>query len=121
MFRSRFFLFVVGLLIVVSSCTKATPTGDDAYYVKYATDGFKSDKYEYVVTYTDENSKIVRLSDFEGDDFERVIGPVSKGFKAEYTIKCPSVYWSCPVPLPQWLSNQGSAPLDFLPSRLWHC
>lgn len=90
MFRSRFFLFVVGLLIVVSSCTKATPAGDDAYYVKYATDGFKSDKYEYGVTYTDENSKTVRLSDFEGDDFERVIGPVSKGFKAEYTIKCTS-------------------------------
>ena len=90
MFKSRLFLLVVGILIALSSCTKSTPTGDEAYYVKYASDGFQSNYYKYVVTYTDENGETVRLSDFKGDDFERTIGPVSKGFKAEYSIKCTS-------------------------------
>ena len=95
MIKSRLFLSILGLLIAVSSCTKPNLTGenfegDSVYYIKYASDGFKQNTNEYAVTYVAEDGTTVRLSDFEGDNFERTIGPVSKGFKAEYSIKCTS-------------------------------
>ena len=90
MFKRISLLLAFGILFFATSCTEECPVADDAsYYVKYASDGFESYN-KYVVTYTDENGETVRLSDFRGDDFERTVGPVSKGFKAEYSITCTS-------------------------------
>ena len=90
MYKKISLLLTLGILFFATSCAKESPDVNDAsYYVKYASDGFESYN-KYVVTYTDENGETVRLSDFRGDDFERTVGPVSKGFKAEYSITCTS-------------------------------
>lgn len=90
MYKKISLLLTLGILFFATLCAKESPDVNDAsYYVKYASDGFKSYN-KYVVTYTDENGETVRLSDFRGDDFERTIGPVPRGFKAEYSITCTS-------------------------------
>ena len=90
MFKKISLLLTLGILIFAASCSKEIPVVNDAsYYIKYASDGFASYN-KYVVSYTDETGETVRLSDFRGDDFERTVGPVSKGFKAEYSITCTS-------------------------------
>ena len=90
MAKNRRFLCLIGIIVFAVSCTKMNSSSDNAYYVKYASDGFKNSNYEYTVTYTAEDGREVCLSDFEGGDFERTIGPVSKGFTAEYSIKSTS-------------------------------
>ena len=81
---------LVGLLIMVISCTPTNPsntepkeTAEDVYYVKYASNGLEG---TYSASYTDENGKTVNLSNIKGADFERTIGPVSKGFEARYQV-----------------------------------
>ena len=85
-------LFVLPLCIV--ACSK-TPTESDSsekqaeseYYVKYASDGLGgSGIYEYNVSYTDEKGEQRSFSNMTADSFERTIGPVSKGFKASFSI-----------------------------------
>lgn len=90
MFDKISLLLAFWILFFAASCSKEIPVVNDAsYYIKYASDGFASYN-KYVVSYTDETGETVRLSDFRGDDFERTVGPVSKGFKAEYSVTCTS-------------------------------
>lgn len=53
------------------------------YFVKYASDGTSG---KYSVSYTDETGKRQSFSNMSGENFERVVGPVSKGFEAAFSI-----------------------------------
>ena len=85
-------LILMGFVIALVSCTPSAATADenditdsaeDLYYVKYASNGLEG---TYSATYTDESGKSVSLSSIKGADFERTIGPVSTGYKANFHI-----------------------------------
>lgn len=60
-----------------------TTEKEAVYYVKYASDGIRG---AYNVEYTLESGKKHALPNMDGDTFERTVGPVSKGFVANYSI-----------------------------------
>lgn len=68
-----------------------SPTSEDVYYVKFASNGLSSGNY-YNITYTTEDGTSTRLSSIPGGDFERTIGPVTEGFKSEFTVECNASY-----------------------------
>ena len=77
-------------LEVIASCSKnpvspETNREEIQYYVRYASDGLSISGY--YVNYTNEEGKNVHLSNQSAETFERTIGPVSKGFKASFSIK----------------------------------
>ncbi len=82
-------LLLVVLPLCVTACSKSPEgTGSQSeYYVKYASDGLDGRGiYAYNVSYTDENGKTNSFSNMTSDSFERIIGPVSPGFKASFRI-----------------------------------
>ena len=54
------------------------------YYVRYVSNGLSR---RYDVHYTDADGKDTYLASQAGETFERTVGPVSKGFKASFSIK----------------------------------
>lgn len=78
-------LLTLGILILATSCAKEVQP-EEVYYVKYVSSGFRS-SYNYDISYADENRKGVSLRNYKGEDFERIIGPVSKGFSAQHSIR----------------------------------
>lgn len=92
--KKLFFLVsvTVATLMVLSSCTKGTQpeegepeaTAEVEYFVKYVSNGLSR---RYNVNYTDANGANVSLRDIAGENFERTVGPVSKGFKAFFSIQ----------------------------------
>lgn len=86
-----FGLLFTCVMIITQSCTPNNATNDnekpnattDVYYVKYASNGLEG---TYSVNYTAEDGQPVYVSNIKGADFERTIGPVSKGFEANFTI-----------------------------------
>ena len=103
MLKKALLLFSFGLLMpIVSSCTKEShmddgnsiDTEDDVYYIRYASNGLEG---TYSVTYTSEDNQSVQLPNIKGADFERVIGPVSKGFKATYSVMSTLQYTTVAV------------------------
>ena len=86
-------LLIITLVLtafMLASCTPSSKDGDDVietvdevYYVKYASNGLEG---TYSASYTTEDGNTIRLSNLKGQDFERTIGPVTKGFKASYSI-----------------------------------
>lgn len=106
MLKKISFIFLCAFITqVLASCTPESPltnnteetngtdssVSEDVYYVKYASDGL-SRSYYYDVSYTTEEGNSIHLPDIPGGDFERTIGPVSKGFKSKFTISCNSSY-----------------------------
>lgn len=87
MFKKISLLLTLGILILATSCAKEVQP-EEVYYVKYVSSGFRS-TYNYDLSYADEDGKKVTLRGYNDGDFERVIGPVSKGFRAEHSIKLP--------------------------------
>ena len=88
-------------VILIASCTPApvnneenNDVAEDVYYVKYASNGLEG---TYSVNYTAEDGKSVGLSNIKGADFERTIGPVSKGFKARYSVQSTLNYTTVAV------------------------
>ena len=93
---------IISLLLVVlplcfTACSKGTtdnaPSADpkeesrSEYYVKYASDGLGGTGiYVYNVSYTDEKGATKSFSNMTSDSFERIIGPVSVGYKASFRI-----------------------------------
>ncbi|MDY3964216.1 MAG: hypothetical protein SOY98_07965 [Candidatus Cryptobacteroides sp.] len=79
------------VLLIVWSCSKEpsaaiddnSETTDAIYYVRYAANGLEG---TYSVNYTSEEEK-VSLPNIKGADFERTIGPVSRGFEASFGIQ----------------------------------
>ena len=69
-------------------------TQEDVYYVKYASNGLEG---TYSVYYTSEDGKSVSLENIKGADFERTIGPVSKGFKAGFNVRSTLNYTTVAV------------------------
>ena len=89
------------LLLTASSCSKENTvdcnfpeTPDAVYYIRYASNGLEG---TYSADYTSENNETVRLSNIKGADFERIIGPVSKGFKANFGIRSTLNYTTVAV------------------------
>jgi hypothetical protein len=89
------------LLLTASSCSKENTvdcnfpeTPDAVYYIRYASNGLEG---TYSADYTSENNETVRLSNIKGADFERTIGPVSKGFKANFGIRSTLNYTTVAV------------------------
>ena len=84
-------LLAILAVLSLASCTPSpaasnegnTDVAEDVYFVKYASNGLQG---SYNVSYTAEDGKSVGLSNIKGEDFERTIGPVSKGFKASYSV-----------------------------------
>ena len=96
-----FFSFLGLLLLTASSCSKENTvdcnfpeTPDAVYYIRYASNGLEG---TYSADYTSENNETVRLSNIKGADFERTIGPVSKGFKANFGIRSTLNYTTVAV------------------------
>lgn len=89
--RVKQLLFIPCIMAMLISCVPSltinddtSETQEDVYYVKYASNGLEG---TYSVNYTSEDGKSVSLDNIKGADFERTIGPVSKGFKAEYSVR----------------------------------
>jgi hypothetical protein len=75
------------LLLVIMTVTLfggCTPSAEAEYYVKYASNGLNG---KYYVSYADADGTMVYLSNISGTDFERTVGPVSKGFEASFAIR----------------------------------
>ncbi len=89
-------------LVAVVGCSKSKPeeqtnfpeTPDVVYYIRYVSNGLEG---TYSADYTSENNETVRLSNIKGADFERTIGPVSKGFKANFGIRSTLNYTTVAV------------------------
>lgn len=82
-------LLLVVLPLCITACSKSSAESGNQfeYYVKYASDGLDGRGiYAYNVSYTDENGKKNSFSNMSSDSFERIIGPVSAGFKADFRI-----------------------------------
>ena len=85
-------IFMVVLSLCIAACTKDNTGGNSTanqteYYVKYASDGLDGNGiYQYNVSYTDEKGEQKSFSNMTADNFERIIGPVSVGFKASLHI-----------------------------------
>jgi len=86
----RFLVALIGFIAIVASCTPSPAVNneenggaEDVYYVKYASNGLEG---TYSAHYTSEDGKSIGLPNIKGADFERTIGPVSKGFKAQFSI-----------------------------------
>ena len=86
----RFILFfaTIASFLLACSCTKGRQSGDEQgadieYYVKYASNGLAG---RYDASYQDVD-KVVSLRSIAGENFERIVGPVPKGFRAFLTIK----------------------------------
>ena len=54
------------------------------YYVKYASNGLRGN---YYVGYADADGTMVYLRNISATDFERIVGPVPKGFEASFAIR----------------------------------
>ena len=89
------------LLLSALSCSKDpsmiiddnSETTDAVYYIRYAANGLEG---TYSVNYTAEDQK-VSLPNIKGADFERTIGPVSKGFEASFGIQSSLNYTTVAV------------------------
>lgn len=87
----RFTYFVIIFFVsLFTSCTpnlvednENTENTEEVYYVKYASNGLQG---TYNASYTTEKGTSVGLTNIKGEDFERTIGPVSKGFVASFHI-----------------------------------
>ena len=87
-------LLLIVLPLCIVACSKSPAESgfsekqaESEYYVKYASDGLGGNGiYEYNVSYTDEKGEERSFSNMTADSFERIIGPVSKGFKASFRI-----------------------------------
>ena len=87
-------MLLIVLPFYIIACSKSpNPSESDApekpseYYVKYASDGLNGNGiYAYNVSYTDEKGEERSFSNMTSDSFERIIGPVSMGFKASFHI-----------------------------------
>lgn len=96
------FLSSLGLLLLTaSSCSKENTvdcnfpeTPDAVYYIRYASNGLEG---TYSANYTSEDGRTVTLSNIKGADFERTIGPVSKGYKASFGISSTLNYTTVAV------------------------
>lgn len=94
--------FTLGLaLLALSSCSddiinneEPGETVESVYYVKYASNGLEG---TYNASYAAETGKSISLSSLKGADFERTIGPVSKGFKANVSISSTLQYTTVAV------------------------
>ncbi len=75
------------LSIICIACTKESSSaaiGDssqDEYYVKYI-----SEKAIGIISYTKEDGTTFTLTQNYNQSFERTIGPVSKGFKCNFSV-----------------------------------
>lgn len=85
---------LIALPLCIVACSKSpneieqeVNQPESEYYVKYASDGLNGNGiYEYNVSYTDENSETRSFSNMTSDTFERIVGPVTKGFEASFHI-----------------------------------
>ena len=82
----------LGMLSCVPYSINVDDGGDESgateYYVKYASDALGT---TCTISYTDESGKNVHLSNIGGDKFERIVGPVSPGFEASFSVN-PNLY-----------------------------
>lgn len=83
------------ILFLLGGCTKGNNDSFDnqqqegtvedvSYFVKYAANGIP---VRYDASYINPEGETVRLTNIAGENFERTIGPVPKGFKARFSIK----------------------------------
>ena len=77
------FLLAIVALVLLSGCSKGAQQ-EVEYYVKYASNGLRGN---YYVGYADTDGEMVYLRNVSGTDFERTVGPVSKGFEASFAIR----------------------------------
>lgn len=88
--RYVFLILSYCLIVFYSSCSnkttiepEPTPNVESEYFVKYCSNGLSG---RYDAQYTDENGESVYLRNIAGNEFERTIGPVKKGFKCSFSI-----------------------------------
>ena len=92
----RNWLISIFLFLVIGGCSKSNDVSPDnqqqenavedaSYFVKYACDGLNNLRYD--ASYIDTEGQSVVLRNISGDNFERTVGPVKKGFKANFSIK----------------------------------
>lgn len=77
------FCSIIASALVLSSCTENT-IGADEYFVRYISNGLSR---RYDVTYSDEVGNEICLRSIVGETFERIIGPVEKGYTAKFSVK----------------------------------
>lgn len=86
----RNLVYLLICLFFVFGCSSKEQPNEDGqiaesqYFVKYVSNGLEG---TYSVTYVDEDGRSVELSNIKGADFERTVGPVTKGFNAKYSVK----------------------------------
>ena len=87
------FFVTLALSFCAISCSKESANketydkpSESVYYVKYASEGLGGSGHEFNVSYTDQTGKEQSFSGLAADSFERVIGPVSVGFIANFRI-----------------------------------
>lgn len=76
------FCSVIASVLILSSCTKSEVEADE-YFVRYVSNGLSG---RYYATYSDEEGNEISLSSITGETFERIIGPVEKGYTAKFSI-----------------------------------
>ena len=90
-----FGVFVTMLVLCAAACSKSETSlneGDSiikqsVYYVKYASDGLSGNGINaYNVSYTNEKGEEMSFYYMTSDSFDRVVGPVSAGFVANFRI-----------------------------------
>ena len=90
----RFILLAATMVsfLLIHSCSKGSQPEESGqgthvenvdYFVKYVSNGLRN---RYDASYQDVG-KMVSLRDIAGESFERIVGPVSKGFRASFTIQ----------------------------------
>lgn len=103
MSKQFIFLCALGLIMLSAwSCSKESPVAsddptekvEDVYYIRYASNGLEG---TYSANYTSEKNESVSVPNIKGADFERTIGPVSKGFKASFGIRSTLNYTTVAV------------------------
>ena len=77
------FLLTIVALVLLGGCTPSAQP-EVEYYVKYASNGLRGN---YYVGYADADGKVVYLRNISATDFERIVGPVPKGFEASFAIR----------------------------------
>ena len=86
----HFALALFCILFSFVSCNKGTTTSEipgreveSVYFVKYCTQGVSG---RFDAKYKDEKGNFIILTNIAGNEFERTIGPVSKGFECSFSI-----------------------------------
>lgn len=87
----QFTIILFGILFSFLSCNKISTIQDELrhetesiYFVKYCSQGASG---RYDATYKNENEEYIKLINISGNEFERTIGPVSKGFVCSFSIR----------------------------------